>query len=341
MFRSWWQKIKQHPMISTFVSIACVLGIVLLIGGYFLNWDWTGFGPYTPPNSNFQRGKTLWDWLQLFFIPAAIAFGVWWLTRLQQQRDQLLADRRAKADHDAAEQRAKTERDIAADNQREAALQEYIGRISELLLEKKLRGSAEGDEVRNIARVRTLTLLTRIGSDWRTRNVLLFLYESHLIDKDEPIIPLEGAGISNPPLIGLKLRGANLSGVFFNNTGFTGADLSGANLSRAVFLKCSLMLANLQGATLSGAFFVEETSLIRADLSGANLSGSLFQDVDLEEANLSNANLVGATITKANLNGTDLSNANLKDATGITIEELEKQAISLQGATMPDGTKHP
>jgi hypothetical protein len=120
--RSWWQKIKQHPMRSTFVIIACVLGIVLLIGGYFFNWTWTGFGPYTPQTSGLQRGKTLYDWLQLAIIPAAIAFGVWSLNRLQQKRDQQLADERAKVEREAAEKRADTERDIALDNQQEAAL---------------------------------------------------------------------------------------------------------------------------------------------------------------------------------------------------------------------------
>ena len=40
----------------------------------------------------------------------------------------------------------------------------------------------------------------------------------------------------------------------------------------------------------------------------------------------------GADLAKA-----DLSNANLKGVTGITVEELEKQAKSLKGAIMPDG----
>ena len=39
--------------------------------------------------------------------------------------------------------------------------------------------------------------------------------------------------------------------------------------------------------------------------------------------------------------GVDFSEADLHDVIDITIEELEKQAKSLQGATMPDGTIHP
>jgi hypothetical protein len=67
----------------------------------------------------------------------------------------------------------------------------------------------------------------------------------------------------------------------------------------------------------------------------AQRKGSLIQFLSesklLEVINLSGANLRGA-----NLRG-----AYLKDAQYITSEELEKQAKSLQDATMPDGKIHP
>jgi hypothetical protein len=72
-------------------------------------------------------------------------------------------------------------------------------------------------------------------------------------------------------------------------------------------------------------------SLAGADLSGANLSG----------ADLSGANLSGADLSGANLSGADLSDAYLEDAKGITSEGLELQARHLEGATMPNGSKHP
>src|SRR6266566_3327964 len=50
------------------------------------------------------------------------------------------------------------------DNQRETALQAYIDTMSELLLHEKLRDSAEEDEVRKIAHVRTLTILPRLNT---------------------------------------------------------------------------------------------------------------------------------------------------------------------------------
>jgi uncharacterized protein YjbI with pentapeptide repeats len=94
-----------------------------------------------------------------------------------------------------------------------------------------------------------------------------------------------------------------------------GEDLSGASLSEA-----DLSATDLSGANLSNAY-----------LSATNLSGA-----DLSDANLSDANLSGALLQDANLRGADLSGAS-----GITTEELEQQADSLEGATMPDGSKHP
>src|SRR6266699_2510039 len=301
--RSWWQNTSK-PRLVLIITLLVIL-LVLLIGGYFFNWTWTGFGPYTPPTSDFQRGVTLYDWLQLFFIPAAIAFGVWWLNRLQQQRDQQLAktereaaekqaqaerkaaEKRAQVEREAAERQAQTERDVALDNQREAALQDYIDSMSELLLEKHLREIisqfSQYENVRQIARVRTLTVLPRLDGR-RKAIVLKFLYESGLIDKDKTIIYLSGADLSDADLAGTDL---------------TTADLTGAFLTRA-----NLFFAILQGARLVGA-----------NLSGANLVDAL-------------------------LSGADLSEANLSNATGITFEELEKQADSLKGATMPDGSKH-
>jgi uncharacterized protein YjbI with pentapeptide repeats len=57
--------------------------------------------------------------------------------------------------------------------------------------------------------------------------------------------------------------------------------------------------------------------------------------VDLDGANLSSAKLFGT-----DLRGVDLSEANLSEAIGISNKELEKEAKSLQGVTMLDGTKH-
>ena len=61
-------------------------------------------------------------------------------------------------------------------------------------------------------------------------------------------------------------------------------------------------------------------------------------EADMSEADMCGTYIVGANLVAVNLNGADLTNANLKDDTGITIEELEKQAKSLEGTIMPDGS---
>ena len=73
-FGSWWQKMQRHPVTAIVIIGAGLLGVVLLvalIGGYSSNWDWTGFGSYTSPTKegNFQRAKTLWDWMELLLVP--------------------------------------------------------------------------------------------------------------------------------------------------------------------------------------------------------------------------------------------------------------------------------
>jgi uncharacterized protein YjbI with pentapeptide repeats len=51
-------------------------------------------------------------------------------------------------------------------------------------------------------------------------------------------------------------------------------------------------------------------------------------------------NLREADLHGADLSETDLTFANLTDAEGITNEELDQQASSLEDATMPNGQKY-
>ncbi len=85
-------------------------------------------------------------------------------------------------------------------------------------------------------------------------------------------------------------------------------------------------------------------SVFGLDLSGRNLegidlSGLNLSDVELRGANLRGANLSGVRLFGADLRGANLKGANLEGVTGITLEELKKQA-KLQDTTMPDGSKY-
>ena len=88
--RSWWEKIKQHWVAIGVVIVVLVI-VIVAIGGYFINWNWTGF-----------EGKTLWDWLGLLAI-LAIPLAVVWFTHVEQKRDRQLAKTEKKQEKRAEE----------------------------------------------------------------------------------------------------------------------------------------------------------------------------------------------------------------------------------------------
>ncbi|WP_297148553.1 MFS transporter [Thermogemmatispora sp.] len=151
----------------------CLIGvgiglIVAIIGGYLWGWEWTGvssyIGPVLKPNQPYRPEKTLWDWLQLLIAPIVLLLLGVGFAQWQQKRD-----------HTIQQQRYQAEQELAIDNQRESALQEYINKISELLLDKQLRSCAKEAEAQKIARVRVLTVLPRLDAN-RKRSVVQFLY---------------------------------------------------------------------------------------------------------------------------------------------------------------------
>jgi hypothetical protein len=105
------------------------------------------------------------------------------------------------------------------------------------------------------------------------------------------------------------------------------------------------VLPRLDGNRKGGVVqFLYESGLIAKgrpilDLRGANLSNADLGLAYLRGAHLSKANLSRVSLGGADLRGANLEGANLKDAT-VTDEQLE-QAMSLIGATMPNGSKHP
>ena len=202
---SWWKKLRKSWAVITVIAFLVGVLLLLILIGYRLIW--TGF---------FR--KTLWDWMQLLFIPVALAVAGFWFNHRERKAvekraeiEQIAAVRRAESEREIEQQRAKSDRDIAEDNQYEAALQEFINKMSELLLVNDLRKSTEDAEVRKIARVRTLTILRGLDP-LRKASVLQFLYDSRLIDKDSRIIYLSHADLSGADLNGADLSGVDLSG---------------------------------------------------------------------------------------------------------------------------------
>ena len=185
---------------------------------------------------------TLWDWLDLLIIPLVLAIGGFLFTRSENRATQAAAERRAQ----------------------DEAFQTYLDQIGQMMLDKDrpLLQSKEGDEVRILARARTLTVLRRLNGDRRAQ-VVQFLYESGQIYRDSSVLILSGANLDEAALNGADLSSINLSE----------ANLSGADLHRAVMRGAHLSEANLSGANLSGAN-VGYVDLSGADLNGADLSGA-------------------------------------------------------------------
>jgi uncharacterized protein YjbI with pentapeptide repeats len=310
------QTVKQHPYAATFYALIAL--ILFIYFAYSSGWDWTGFnsgtsqitiistsrGNYTATIS--QPSKALWDWLQLLgvlAVPVVVGLGAAWFTAQQGK----VSDRENK------------------DNQREAALQAYIDKISELLLKEHLgeltadsklkpeRGQVrkiartrttivlnqldarrKREQVQKIARVRTITVLNQLDPR-RAGYVFAFLREAGLQSdqSDRNIISFSNANLSKINLSEITLPEANLSE----------ANLSYANLSGA-----DLRKANLSGANLSGA------DLSKADLSEANLSGAILAEANLTEVVLRKADLSKATLEKANFSYADLAQSNLGEA---------------------------
>ena len=307
----------------------------LIMQGYSVGW--TGFGKTD------VQAKTLWDWMNLLLVPFILAGSVVLLQRSQQ-----VTERERNEEH------ADLEHEIETDRQQEEALQAYFDRIIELVLKDKL-SKFSPEEVRNVARTRTLTVLR--GLDARRKGlVILFLKDSGLIDR-EAVIDLSGADLSGAFLASANLkrvnlseanlsravlRGANLNRSYLSATNLSAADLSGANLGDA-----DLFESNLNGADLSRSL-LKEANFNSADLRGCRLNEADIREADLSGVNLNVSDLVGANLRGANLGGAKLLGADLRhadlsqaDLSGTEITETELDKVkSLEGTTMPDGTKH-
>lgn len=315
------------------LTVAASLAVAELFYVKLYPLGWSGFGPDSNKSTSvettikdgkvistkkteteyFQSAKTLWDWLGLAGT-VAIPIVLFQFQRGEQQR----ADKRAKLEKDQADKQAMNEKEIAAINLREDVLQGYIDRMSELLINQDSRtelllntakdNDANHDNpVRDVARIRTITILRRMEGDTeRQDRVLHFLRDAELL----------GFLLDYAKLDRIDLSNTNLRGINFAHTDFSSANLSGVNLVSSHLHESNLSDANLSGANLSGAF------LTLANCSNANLSN----------ANLENAFLgceFSNQFAKVKFNRANLDGANLKGAKNIAIDSTSGQTIAV------------
>jgi len=309
----------------------------------------------TTTTTTSQDEKTLWDWLGLLGVPVALAILGYLLQQFQQSR---------------ADQQAKLEKEIAESNQREEALQDYLDRLSELLIDKKLIATAakiqaaretqteenptilEEEELLNAAvdviRARTLSILRSFEQDAdRKGYVMEFLAETEVISK-----------------LKLDLSGGRLDKRGSSNILGTLAQVEmefSSQLNELLNIKPSgskLDQVDTDSETVSDRYAERVQELLGDDkpiyrvdlskvnlycpnLSGINLSGVNLSSVklvkatlhgaNLSSANLSNAQLIGANLSDATLHGANLSSANL---TGANLSGADLSSANLSGANL-------
>jgi uncharacterized protein YjbI with pentapeptide repeats len=239
-----------------------------------------------------------------------------------QAKQQELETRRAQAQQELETRRAQAYR-----------FQAYLAQMEKLLIDHQLRksnkatseDSDEAHEARVVAQAETLAVLEGESDPTRKRILLLFLYDSALIDNGKPIITLARANLSSVDMTEARLKSANL----------TEADLSKANLSAANLLAANLSKANLSAANMTEAY-LREASLRDVDLTDANLRGAYLLAADLTEANLSGANLSKANFSAAHLSAAHLLAADLTDVNlrGAYLLAADLADANLSGANL-------
>ncbi len=247
--------------------------------------------------------KTFWDLSQLVIIPLILLLLGFYFTYQQNQTSLNVSNNQHT-----------TDLQIAQDQQHEALLQSYLDHMSDLLLNGHLRDSKPGDEIRAVARARTLETLFRLDPG-RREAVLGFLFEAGLIgvsvERDKG-----GQQIYNPiPTI-----------VYLN-----GADLTKATLDGHILVKADLSYIYLSESNMSRAILLT-TNLHGAILENTNLTGAILNDADLSETSLEGVIMNNQTI----LSGTILQGAKY-NTKPIQVKDAQGNPLTLEPTQWPQG----
>ena len=248
-------------------------------------------------------GKTLWDYLNLS-AALAIPLVVVLATIGFGLWQAQLADKQHINDLKIANDNRQNDIQLANDQQQEATLKTYLDDMTTLLLDKKLGSQNPADKAASAE--------AAIVARAKTLIALRHLNAQRKATIVQFLYEAHLIGYCNPYPAESCLKPVG------SIIGLTGADLSGADLR----------FFELYGADLGDA------TLSHADLTDATLRGANLSFADLTDANLSFADLTDADLSEVVLRG-----ANLTDAV-VTQKQLA-HALSLKGATMPDGSKHP
>jgi len=263
---------------KNFLALLFSTGVVVITAfvvlGYSQNLEWVGVGDYTTPQvgegQEYQRSKTLWDWMELLIVPIALGGGAWLLSENQK----------------AIEEKQ------AIEKRRQEDYEDYLVRVWEILDKYNSPASLNAsDFARSTLKAWTLVVLKDLDAR-RKGNIIQYLYETGLIIGDSCPLKLQKADLSGADLQGRFLPGINLSDSILTGANLRDAILGGQfsineeklapylspDIDLAMVTKGKLLSANLARADLTGA------NLAGARLSEVNWTGAVLQEVDLKGA---------------------------------------------------------
>jgi uncharacterized protein YjbI with pentapeptide repeats len=268
------------------------------------------------PNEEVRPAKTAWDWMQLLIVPIALAGIGFLFNHAEGARDRKREDARARQ-----------AQFIAAENRRDEVLQDYLVRMDDLVLERRLRESRQSSDVRGVARTLTLTALRRLDGK-RKGEVVRFLADANLID---------GPGAPTVRLIDADLRRVVLTGARLRSVVFDAADLRNARFGGS-----ALDSVRFEGARLEGASF-PHAILVGVAFTGAGLERASFRDARMGRARtyvgaLEPVSFEGACLSGATFAGSDARRARFADAEGlhVSFDHARVTPTSLEGAKLAD-----
>ncbi|GCE19077.1 pentapeptide repeat-containing protein [Dictyobacter kobayashii] len=161
-----------------------------------------------------------------------------------------------------------TQIQLARTQQNQTILQNYLNKISDMLVhDQLLTKRKQSDPAKIAADALTRDAFSRLDPECKAE-LMRFIYQTKLVSNDSVVLNLQDVDISN----------AHMSMIDLRDTYLVGANMSGADL---------------HGATLN------DTILIFTNLSGANMSGADLHASDMHNTNLTGANLAGANLRDA------------------------------------------
>jgi len=206
------------------------------------------------------KNKTLWEWMGLLFVPLALLLGGYLLNQSQIKQQNYIEETRIARQNQLESRRIAEQRAIEDERNYINILNNYRRSITDLMINAGLNDSGYHPVAVQAATALTASTAPQLDGG-RKGQMILFLYNARLINKDNPRIyladiDLSGANLANTRLKGINLPKSNLTKANFNHADLTDANLSsailiGAELKHSLLSNTDFTAANLEGTLLS------------------------------------------------------------------------------------------